>query len=196
MKKTYAFKGNKETCANLSAIVLVILCSLSFLQEKENWLLLKPHIYEEDSCLHSIENGHKDDTSSPSRRTRTRWIISLEDHKIGVAEGVSERNMIISDEQWIRLIHEGCSKKEIGYCLDNKKSLPYLRAIQGHSGGIPIKPEMIGCTIIPCDWKVCIFHKGIFFWCSINSGEWTNSGRKWKWQIPTCSLFTPLPHDN
>ena len=47
----------------------------------------------------------------------------------------------------------------------------------------------MGSTIIPYDWKVCTFHKGIFFWCSINFGEWTNSGWKGKRQIPTCSLF-------
>ena len=93
-----------------------------------------------------------------------------------------------SDNQWIHLSREGSSEKRVEYCLDNKKSLCYLRAIQTHSDGIPIRPGMMGYTFIPCDWKVHIFH-GIFTGCSIYFGEWTNSGRKGKRQIPTSSLF-------
>ena len=36
----------------------------------------------------------------------------------------------------------------------------YLRAIQGHSGGIPIMPELMGYTSIPLDWKEYISHRG------------------------------------
>ena len=49
-----------------------------------------------------------------------------------------------SDEQWLRLVHEGSSKTRSEYCEDSKNSLAYFRAIQGHSGGIPIDPELMG----------------------------------------------------
>ena len=45
--------------------------------------------------------------------------------------------------------------------MDNKKSLYYLRAIQGHSGGKPKKPEMMEYTLILYKWMEYIFHKGI-----------------------------------
>ena len=39
--------------------------------------------------------------------------------------------------------------------------LCYLRATQGHSGGIPISPELMNYTFIPHKWKEYIFHRGI-----------------------------------
>ena len=65
-----------------------------------------------------------------------------------------------SDNHWIQLIQQGSSKKRIEYCLDDNKSLCYLRAIQGHSGGIPIRPEMMGYTFVSHNWKEYIFQRG------------------------------------
>ena len=81
---------------------------------------------------------------------------------------------------WLHLIHEGSNKKRLEYCKDNNGSLCYLRAIQGHSGGIPIRPELMIYTLIPHKWKECIFHRGIS--SSFHSGEWNNSGWKREWQ--------------
>ena len=47
-----------------------------------------------------------------------------------------------SEKYWLRLIHEGSSKTRVECCEDSKNSLTYFRAIQGHSGGIPIDPEL------------------------------------------------------
>ena len=60
---------------------------------------------------------------------------------------------IFSERSWIQLIQEGSS-------VDQKNSLCYLRAIQGHSSGIPIMPELMGYTSVPCNWKDFIFHRG------------------------------------
>ena len=89
-----------------------------------------------------IQGDYEDDTSSRSTRTITRWIISLEDREIGIVEGVCT-----GGSRWIQLVQQGSSEKRIEYCLDNKKSFCYPRAIQGHYGGIPIKPKMIGIHI-------------------------------------------------
>ena len=37
------------------------------------------------------------------------------------------------------------------------------RALQGHSGGIPVRPEMMEYTLIPYNWKEYIFHNGILW---------------------------------
>ena len=59
------------------------------------------------------------------------------------------------------LIHEGSNKMRIEFYKDNNESLFYLRATQGHSGGIPESPELMNYTLIPYKWKEYIFHKGI-----------------------------------
>ena len=52
-----------------------------------------------------------------------------------------------SDEGfWFFLIHEGSNKKRLEYSKDNSGSLCHLRAVQGHSGGIPIRPDLMGYT--------------------------------------------------
>ena len=63
------------------------------------------------------------------------------------------------DEYWLMLIHEGSNKMRIECCEDSHGSLCYLRAIQGHSGGIPISPELMKYTLLPCNWKD--YHRGI-----------------------------------
>ena len=49
-----------------------------------------------------------------------------------------------SEKHWLQLIHQGSSKTRFEYCEDSKISLAYLRAIQGHSGGITVDPELMG----------------------------------------------------
>ena len=45
------------------------------------------------------------------------------------------------------------------YCKDSNGSLFYLRAVQGHSGGIPKSPELMKYTLIPYNWKEHIDHR-------------------------------------
>ena len=40
-----------------------------------------------------------------------------------------------------------------------QNSLAYLRAIQGHSGGISIDPELMVYIRIPYSWKEYVFHR-------------------------------------
>ena len=62
------------------------------------------------------------------------------------------------------LIHEGCSKARIEYCEDSTKSIANFRAIQGHSGGIPIDPDVMGYVRISDDCKKYFDHRG----CSVS----------------------------
>ena len=86
-KETYAPKGNKETCANsLSNPTSDSLFKKTVIPAGERkWITIEasPSLFNT-----GIQDGHKDDTSSRSRRTRTRWMISLGYREIGVAEGV------------------------------------------------------------------------------------------------------------
>ena len=65
------------------------------------------------------------------------------------------------DDYWLALIHEGSSKMKMVYCKDSDGSRCYLRAVQGHSRGIPISPELMNYTFIPYNWKEHIDHRGI-----------------------------------
>ena len=88
-QEAYAPGSNKETCANPLSNPAGDSFSkrLPFLQVKGNGLLLTPFT-RRVFVYTGIQDGHKDDTSSRSRRTRTRWIISLGDREIGIAEGI------------------------------------------------------------------------------------------------------------
>ena len=48
----------------------------------------------------------------------------------------------------------------------NECSFLQIRAIQGHTGGKLIKPELLGHVAVPYNWKEFIFHKGSSFECT------------------------------
>ena len=66
-----------------------------------------------------------------------------------------------SDEAWLQKIFEGSTKKRIEYCEDKHGILGYFRAIQGHSGGIPMEPELMGYVFILRNLKSYTFHRGL-----------------------------------
>ena len=49
-----------------------------------------------------------------------------------------------SETDWLRHIHDVSNKTRFEHCEGSKKSLTSLRAIQGHTGGITIAPELMG----------------------------------------------------
>ena len=67
----------------------------------------------------------------------------------------------------------------------HKNSLAYLRAIQGHSGGTPIMPELMGYTSAPHNWKECTFHRGCSWSVQSILEERTDSG----WKSTASSLL-------
>ena len=59
------------------------------------------------------------------------------------------------------LIHEGSNNMRIEHCEDNNGSLCCVRAIHGHSGGIPISSILMDYTRIAYDLTEHIYHRGI-----------------------------------
>ena len=79
--------------------------------------------------------------------------------------------------------------------------------MQGHPGGIPIRPEMMEYTPILCDWKEYIFHRGSSWDAQSLSGCGIIPGGKENDKARQVVFFTPLnpfgnapdeekPHDN
>ena len=99
------------------------------------------------------------------RDKQNKMIISLGHVKSVLLKAFGKHGARIFTERiWIQLVQKGSSKKRVEYCVDHKNSLCYFRAIQGHSGSIPIMPELLEYTSIPHNWKEYIFHRG----CSRN----------------------------
>ena len=102
------------------------------------------------------------------------------------------------DEQWLRLIHEGSSKTRFECREDSKNSLAYFRSIPGHSGGIPIDPELIGVRSNSLQLERVNLSQWLFFQHPIYPWERTDSVWKGKRQrtadylLHTTLPFTPM----
>ena len=58
-------------------------------------------------------------------------------------------------------IFEGQYKEENRILQRQRWILCYVRPIQGHSGGIPIEPELMGYVFLPRNLKRDVFQKGL-----------------------------------
>ena len=81
-----------------------------------------------------------------------------------------------------KVVAPGCASKTVLGCWRGARTktisaLCCLRAIQGHSGGIPISPELTNYAFNPYKWKEYILHKRIS-WNFQSILEWNNSRRK------------------
>ena len=154
--------ATRKLVQTISAILTVILCSrrLSFLRMKESGSLLTPTVHTEEICRYKsptwLQRWYvitiKTNENKTDQISGTHWSVLLKAFARHAAE-------TFSDNDWIHLFHEGSSKRRVEYCEDHKNSLYYFRTIQGHSSGIPMVPELMGCTSIPYDWKEYIFHR-------------------------------------
>ena len=57
-----------------------------------------------------------------------------------------------TDEDWLHCLYLGSIKTRFEFCKENEE-LWYIRAIQGHSGGVIISPRLMNYVFIPCKWK-------------------------------------------
>ena len=76
-----------------------------------------------------------------------------------------------SDKDRLHHINEG-SKTRFQCCENFKSVLLYFRAIQGHTGGEMMAPELLGHVVISYEWKEFLFHRG----CSYNVQSILKSG--------------------
>ena len=65
-----------------------------------------------------------------------------------------------TDEDWLHCVYLGSIKIRFEICKDEHGELRYLRAIQGHSGGVIISPRLMNYVMIPYRWKRFIYHVG------------------------------------
>ena len=65
-----------------------------------------------------------------------------------------------SDSDWLKYIYEGSNKTRSQYCMTSRNLFLYMRAIQGHTGGNLIAPELMGHVAIPYKRKEFLFHRG------------------------------------
>ena len=116
-----------------------------------------------------------------------------EREKDGSYHGETVRSLLLREfAQEHQPIHEGSGKKRIECWLDNKKSQCYLRAIQGHSGGIPTRPALTEYTLMPHNWKEYTFHKGMSWNSQPMSGSGIIPGGKENDKARQAVLLTPL----
>ena len=78
-------------------------------------------------------------------------------------KGLHKKDKNFDDGYWLMLILEGSNTMRIEFCKENNGYLCHERSIQGHSGGIPISPELMNYTVITYNWKEHIYHIGIMW---------------------------------
>ena len=65
-----------------------------------------------------------------------------------------------TDEEWLHCVYLGNIKTRFGICKDEHGELRYVRAIQGHSGGMIISPRLMNYVMVPYTWKRFVYHVG------------------------------------
>ena len=66
---------------------------------------------------------------------------------------------IFTDRNWVNFIWKGRNKTRFQHRRNPCSKLLYFRAVQGHTGGEMIPPEMLGHSLIPPNWKEFVFHR-------------------------------------
>ena len=65
-----------------------------------------------------------------------------------------------TDEDWLHCLYLRSIKTRFEICEDENGEIRYIRAIQGHSGGMIISPRLMNYVMIPYEWKRFIYHVG------------------------------------
>ena len=65
-----------------------------------------------------------------------------------------------TDEDWLHRLYLGSIKTRFESCKDENGKLRYIRAIQGHSGGMIISPKLMNYVMVPSKWKRFTYNVG------------------------------------
>ena len=68
-----------------------------------------------------------------------------------------------TDSQWWNYTHKGSNRVRFECCETFQNDLVYVRAIQGHSGGETIAPDLMNHVLLTLKWKDIMYHKGSIF---------------------------------
>ena len=85
---------------------------------------------------------------------------------------LKDGGMKFDDAEWIDHIWKGSSTTRFQCFKNSCDGLLYVRAVQGHTGGEVIAPELMGHVAVLFNWKEFIFHRG----CAFNSKSIPDAG--------------------
>ena len=66
-------------------------------------------------------------------------------------------------EDFINAFSRSTDKPRMEYCEDQKGTMIYIGAVQGHSHGVSINPTLFSLKQKPLSWKEPVFHTGSSF---------------------------------
>ena len=98
----------------------------------------------------------------------------------------------LSDPDWLQKMYKGSNKTRFRYCKNSRDVLVYNRAIQGHTGGNVIAPELMGHVAIPYKMER-IPVSSRMLWCHFNLQIRTHRRRTRKWRKTDHLLDTSQP---
>ena len=70
------------------------------------------------------------------------------------------RGQKFSDSDSLQHSYKGSNNTRFQYCKNSRDVLLYIRALQGHTGGNVMAPELMGHVAVPCKWKEFLIHRG------------------------------------
>ena len=72
----------------------------------------------------------------------------------------AEQTQNWNDGNWIDVLSRSTDDPRMEYCEDQNRTIIYIRAVQGHSHGDRINPDLFSFNQVPLNWKEHILHTG------------------------------------
>ena len=63
--------------------------------------------------------------------------------------------------RWIDVLGRSTDKPRMEYCEEQLGTIRYIRALQGHSHGVAINPNLFSSKQVPFVWKEHLFHRTV-----------------------------------
>ena len=112
------------------------------------------------------------------RNKLRQCVVTLIMKTVSINKFAQDGARDFSDEELSQQVLEGSTMNRIECCKDKDGVICYLRAIQGHSGGIAVDPNLMRYFLISQHWKKYLYLKGRSWDSQICIGIWIDSSRK------------------